>query len=249
MFDSPPIENLVLDDLSDLLFLAWRKEFFYSELENTYTHKRDYLLLEIAKTEEELRRVVNFNDESFKFCPQNNIDFEQLLESQSKLINLLYGSYYGGDECAKSYSDLDHSLSKVGVGLGWETALKELHARFPDRLDSKVEIRGRHWIRASYFGLAKEYCEVFRRWVRKSLLDGGTTKPFPLLGFENIIFQSNKVRWFALNLKLPSDEEIFQTFMDVFEDNNHRHNTLFKAVNKAAFPVKADISQSIQFGL
>ena len=229
MLKQPPLEHFVFHDFSDLLYLAWRGQFVCGEADVPFIHSRDAILEEIAKTEERRRQL--FDAEEQEDTSLNELD--SLQDKQSNLINLLYSPYYGGDPNPENYDELIYSLSEIADGLGWDTALKEIYERHPDRLERRLETRGRHWKRKHYFSMAKSYCEPFFRWLITTDRQGNRMTPFESLGFNKIEFGSNDSLRQAHNCSVnpPSDEMIFQTFLDIFDDKSHRHNTLFTAVN------------------
>ena len=206
-----------------------RKEFVFSKSDGTYTHKRDALLLEIALVEEEFRsRSISATDELWQSR------YDKLKDKQTKLLNSLYAPYYGGDKSAENYEDLVYSMSVIADGLGWDTALSEIYARFPNRLEKKVEIRGRHWKRAFYFLIIKEYSQIFFRWLLSEYNGRKRECPAKFLSFQKLTFASKEASMLAMNLTVtpPSDELIFQTFIEAFDNPSHRHNSLFRAVNE-----------------
>lgn len=229
VLDQKPLEAVEYQDFSDLLFLAWRQEFVFSKCDGSFTHKRDVILEEIAKIEEALRaiKISDMDDAESEI-------FDQLHDQQTKLINLLYAPYYGGDVDADEYGDLVYSMYRVADGLGWDSALNEIYTRFPNRLEKQVESRGRHWKRAFYFLIVKDYSEPFFHWLLSEYNGQERETPAQFLGFQSLTFATKDASRIAMNMTVtpPSDELIFQTFVEVFDNPSHRHNSLFRAVNE-----------------
>lgn len=214
-----------LASLADVMFLAWRGEFIYDEKSASFISKRDQLLEEIAITEDSMN--AGFEEASDE-------QFSDWLEARAKFVIELFGPLYGGEEYSLDYERQRTSLSYIAEGLGWECALEEVNRRYPNRLKLNKENRGRHWKRARYFHIVKDYSEVlYRSLLHVAANNLKSTDHFSFLRLKEIQLESDSSWSHSISLVStpPSDVEIFDEFKKILNDRNHKHYKLFCAVN------------------
>lgn len=214
-----------LTSLADVMFLAWRNKFVYDEKSASYILKRDQLLEKIACIEESLGSCIEELDDD---------QFDYWLEARAKCIIQLFGPSYGAREYSLDYDKQQDSLSSIAEGLGWGCALEEVNKRYPRRLKLDKDYRGRHWKRASYFHIVKDYTEVLHRTLLNLAANKITSIDIPsFLQLKDFQFESDSSWFHSLCLVSypPSDVDIFHEFKKVMGDRNHKYYKLFTAVN------------------
>lgn len=234
MFDveSVSIKGCDLNSFVDVLPFAWRSAFRCDPNDqNKIVTLRDYALIKLASIEDELSCLdVTIDLEWSRF---NVLNIERV-----KCLLVIFDRYHHGQYDINSVENhIDH-LATLGEFLALELAEKELKKLLPERKQESREVGLKHRKRGLFILQAKEFSRHLTDGIMR---EGVTSYPYtysdfaPIANVESLRIE-NVQEWIRIVelFRAPSDEKIFESFIEGFRDISHSGNKIFKAVDKVA---------------